>query len=64
MAVQDRVFKAVLQDAKQAKDTHGERVINATLGSLYDETPELVAYQTFALYEGQPRELKAHGIHC
>ena len=64
MAVQDRVFKAV-QDAKQAKDTHGERVINATLGSLYDETPELVAYQTFYdVYEGLSRkELAAYASH-
>ena len=64
MAVQDRVFKAV-QDAKKAKDEHGERVINATLGSLYDETPELVAYQSFYdVYQALSRkELAAYASH-
>jgi aspartate/tyrosine/aromatic aminotransferase len=64
MAVQDRVFKTV-QDAKKAKDEHGERVINATLGSLYDETPELVAYQSFYdVYQSLSRkELAAYASH-
>jgi aspartate aminotransferase/aromatic-amino-acid transaminase len=64
MPVQDRVFKAV-QDAKRAKDEFGERVINATLGSLYDETPELVAYQSFYdVFEGLSRkELAAYASH-
>jgi aspartate aminotransferase/aromatic-amino-acid transaminase len=64
MAVQDRVFKAV-QDAKKAKDEHGERVINATLGSLYDETPELVAYQSFYdVFQSLSRkELAAYASH-
>ena len=64
MAVQDRVFKAV-QDATTAKNEHGERVINATLGSLYDETPQLVTYQTFYdVYESLSRkELAAYASH-
>jgi len=64
MPVADRVFQTV-QDAKKAKDQFGERVINATLGSLYDETPELVTYQTFYdVFESLSRkELAAYASH-
>ena len=64
MPVQDRVFQTV-QDAKKAKDQYGERVINATLGSLYDETPELVAYDSFYdVFESLSRkELAAYASH-
>lgn len=64
MPVQDRVFKTV-QDAKKAKDQFGEKVVNATLGALYDETPELVAYDSFySVYESLSRkELAAYASH-
>jgi aspartate/tyrosine/aromatic aminotransferase len=64
MPVQDRVFKTV-QDAKKAKDQYGEKVVNATLGALYDETPELVAYDSFySVYESLSRkELAAYASH-
>jgi aspartate/tyrosine/aromatic aminotransferase len=64
MPVQDRVFKTV-QDATLAKQQYGEQVVNATIGALYDETPELVTYDAFySVFDSLSRkELAAYASH-
>lgn len=58
--IEDTVF-AIVKKAKEAIAVHGERdVVNATIGSLYDEFGKLVAYETvFQHYDEISKENKA-----
>lgn len=60
MPIEDTVFVVVSQ-AKQAKLLHGpQAVVDATIGSLYNEEGQLVAYQNvFEHYDSIPKEVKA-----
>lgn len=59
--IEDTVF-AVVSMAKQDIAAHGEdQVVNATIGSLYDEQGKLVAYSNvFDHYDAIPKEVKAN----
>ncbi|MCI8541314.1 MAG: aspartate/aromatic aminotransferase, partial [Erysipelotrichaceae bacterium] len=58
--IEDTVF-AIVAKAAQAKETHGkDQVVDATIGSLYDESGKLVALDTvFKSYDAIPKEQKA-----
>lgn len=58
--IEDTVF-AIVKKAKQAKAEFGEdQVVDATIGSLYDEDGKLVALQSvFSSYDALTKEIKA-----
>ena len=58
--IADNIF-CVVRRAKEAKATYGkDQVIDATIGSLYDEEGNLVAYDTvFDIFDAIPKETKA-----
>ncbi|MDD6467917.1 MAG: aminotransferase class I/II-fold pyridoxal phosphate-dependent enzyme [Erysipelotrichaceae bacterium] len=58
--IQDTVFQVVAQ-AKEAKQKYGEdQVVDATIGSLYDEEGKLVAYHTvFDTFDAIEPQIKA-----
>lgn len=58
--IEDTVFKVSNQAREMANKIGSQNVINATIGALYDEEGELVAYKTvFDHYNAIPNRVKA-----
>ncbi len=57
--IEDTVF-AIVKKAKADKEVYGDQVIDATIGSLYDEEGKIVAFDTvFNTYDQLNKEVKA-----
>lgn len=57
--IEDTVF-AIVKKAKADKEVYGDQVIDATIGSLYDEDGKIVAFESvFNTYDSINKEVKA-----